>query len=266
MQNQFRSSEATETASLSDGQLVALVLEGNPAAFEALYRSSVGAVRHILADGLSDPQDVSDLIQEVYTRALERMGTLRDPDRFRQWLMAIARHALIDWYRAKGRASIRSLEEEPIEEVPDGVAPLDEAASLAELARMVSGCLGTLSPRDIAAIGLVNDLGLTPTEVGEALGVKATTAKVIVHRARRRLRHALIFEMIARRHYPGCSDFESICDDDIMAADQHLRSCLECRDMIRSEIEMFGMSVKPDAARPADVEPLGGHPGQAAAE
>ena len=59
-------------------------------AFSALYRSHVGVVTQAIRDNVHDPETVADVTQEVFARALERLGTLRDTDRFRPWLMSIA--------------------------------------------------------------------------------------------------------------------------------------------------------------------------------
>ena len=45
-----------------------------------------------------------------------------------------------------------------------------------------------LSVRDATAITLASEFGFGPSEIAEALGVSPNTAKVVLHRARRRLR------------------------------------------------------------------------------
>ena len=52
-------------------------------------------------------------------------------------------------------------------------------------------CFAVLSPRDATVLTLVAQLGFTSADLSEALGVTQNNAKVILHRARRRLRTAV---------------------------------------------------------------------------
>ena len=42
-------------------------------------------------------------MQEAFARALQRLDTLQQPDRFRSWLLSIARNVAIDLRRVSGR-------------------------------------------------------------------------------------------------------------------------------------------------------------------
>ena len=51
----------------------------------------------------NDPTDADDLVQETLLRAMRAYPSLRDPDRTRGWLYAIATNAWRDQGRARGR-------------------------------------------------------------------------------------------------------------------------------------------------------------------
>jgi len=61
------------------------------------------------------PQEVADLLQDVFVAALGRLAELRDPEAFGPWLAAIARNRAMDHYRARREA----LELPPDLEAPD---------------------------------------------------------------------------------------------------------------------------------------------------
>ena len=63
---------------MSDRILVEAVLAGDMGAFATLYRAHVRAVTAAVRDNVHDPESIADVIQEVFLRALERLGTLRD--------------------------------------------------------------------------------------------------------------------------------------------------------------------------------------------
>jgi RNA polymerase sigma factor (sigma-70 family) len=224
---------------LESSDLVRLALGGDSAAFTALYRANVGAVTHIVRDTVSDPQAAADLVQETFARGLEKLGSLREPARFRPWLMTIARNAVRDRHRSSGRTRVESLDDEGSPDPADPGTSTEELAELAELAELISGCVAGLSVRDATAISMFTHLGLTPKEIAPSLGVSAGTAKVIVHRARHRLRDALALELMVRRRAPGCPEFDRLYTEDLAAAGRHVRTCSECERLVHSEVELY---------------------------
>lgn len=173
---------------VSTATLVEKVRGGDMGAFTTLYRAHVGAVNMAVRDNVHDSHAAADVTQEVFVRALERLDGLRQPDRFRPWLLSIARHAAIDHRRARAGAP------EPLDAVHEPIEPGSGPEALAELDELVGllrGGVARLSVRDATALTLATQFGLTPTEMAAALGVTPGTAKVVLCRARRRLRQAL---------------------------------------------------------------------------
>lgn len=172
-----------------DAALVARVLAGDTDAFATLYRAHNRAVRAAVSDWIREPEAQLDCIQESFLRALKRLDTLRDPDRFRPWLLQIARNTARDLGRKRSQRRWESLEPE---HEPESTDPDPQAfAELAETATQVKAALTTLSARDATALDLVVHLGFGPAEVAAALGITPNNAKVVVHRARRRLQNAI---------------------------------------------------------------------------
>jgi len=246
------------TAAPVEGELVNLALAGDTAAFASLYRANVGAVSRVVRAGIANPEAAADVVQDVFTKALERLSSLREPDRFRPWLLSIARNAVVDRHRAAGRAPTTSLDEEGATEPVDAGPSAEELAELSELAGLVAGCVAGLSRRDATAVSMVTHLGLGPAEVAVALGVTRDTAKVIVHRARRRLRDALALELMVRRRGPGCPVFDAIDLGDVVATARHVRSCTACAGLVEAEVRLYGS--EPPTAGPRYAEPFSSEP------
>src|SRR5271167_3900978 len=80
----------------SDAELVAAVRSGDSRAFADLYREHVESVRRVAYHLVGDADATADAVQDTFTRALQHLDDLREPDRFRPWLLAIARHAATD--------------------------------------------------------------------------------------------------------------------------------------------------------------------------
>jgi RNA polymerase sigma-70 factor (ECF subfamily) len=226
--------------SLDEPALVERVRAGDAAAFGLLYREYLGLVTFVVREHLQERQAVDDVVQEVFTRALERIGALREPDRFRHWLTRIARSVAIDHRRRAERIRTRTdAGTDPADEdvVVDARPTPDEVAELQELAQLVRGCIRSLRPRDATIVSMVAYLGFTPTEVGMAFGMTPTAAKVALHRSRSRLRTAILAEVLARRRVGGCPDLDisALIAGDV-AALRHLSDCERCRGQAERQL------------------------------
>jgi RNA polymerase sigma factor (sigma-70 family) len=231
----------------SDRPLVVAVLAGDTTAFDVLYRAHVAAVRAVARSHVRDADTVADIVQDTFTRALQKLSDLRDLDRFRPWLLSIARHAAVDQIRAGHR--VISLDADRADALVSGDASPGDLVELGELAERVRGCVSGLSQRDATAVALVTQFGFTPAQVAAALGVTPGAAKVIVHRARRRLRRALMLELLVQQPQLGCAVFHSIDATDPAAASRHLDDCPLC-------LASAGAELMPSRRRvESDVEP-----------
>ena len=82
-----------------DAALVEALRAGHPGAAAVFYDRYAEQVRLTLRSILGPDEDIPDLLQEVFIRALDRIGKLREVDRLRSWLATMAVYV--------GRAQIR---------------------------------------------------------------------------------------------------------------------------------------------------------------
>jgi RNA polymerase sigma factor (sigma-70 family) len=227
---------APRTTEPGDELLVAATLAGDDHAFAELYRRHAPAVAAAIRDRERDPERVADAVQESFARALARLDALREPTRFRAWVLAIGRNIGTDHQRSAGQVRLESIagDSDDRAEPTDPAAGPDELASLGELATLVRGCVAGLSPRDATAVGMVTWLGLGPAEVAAGLGISHGAAKVLLHRARRRLRDRVVLEVAAARRRGGCPELAAVqATDDEVAALRHVRTCGHCEGSTR---------------------------------
>ncbi len=175
---------------MDDAALVGNARRGDGDAFAALFARHRQAVHTAVAARLRDPEDRRDVVQEAFARAYQRLDTLGDPAAFRPWVLQIARNAAVDVLRRRSRYPAVSLDDQPGLPPADDPAP-DEQAELGELAARVRDGVALLSQRDATALALAVHFGFGPRELAAALGITPGAAKVVLHRARKRLRAAL---------------------------------------------------------------------------
>jgi RNA polymerase sigma-70 factor, ECF subfamily len=81
-----------------DALLVGAARDGDRAAFGRLYERYARMVHGVLLAKVP-PEEVDDLVQDVFIRALRRLSTLRETGSFGAWLVAIARNVANDYHR-----------------------------------------------------------------------------------------------------------------------------------------------------------------------
>ena len=163
---------------------------GSATAFDELYRAHADRLaRRVRARCGRDEHVVADVVQETFLRALEKLDRLREPARFRAWIGAIADNVIVDHHRVAARS--RPLDDETSDALASADAPPCSIAEARDTVHLARRAVATLAPRDAEVIRLVGVFGLSPAELGRAVGISPGAAKVRVHRARTRLRAAM---------------------------------------------------------------------------
>jgi RNA polymerase sigma-70 factor (ECF subfamily) len=85
-----------------DAALMQALRSGHPGAAAAFYDQHAAHVYRTLRSALGTDEEIPDLLQEVFIRALDRIGKLRDFERVRGWLTTIA------IFVARGHIRLRS--------------------------------------------------------------------------------------------------------------------------------------------------------------
>jgi len=178
----------------SDEALAARVAQGDPGAFEALYRR-YGREVYVLAAHLAGPVRGEEVVQEVFA-ALWRHARRYDAGRapFRAWFMTIARNRVIDELRAC-RADRLLVLLDPVDdllaEAPDVRVDVAEHAVQRSQADGVVRALGCLPPEQRRVLVLAYFGGLSHAEIAEALGWPLGTVKKRLRLGLGKLRAAL---------------------------------------------------------------------------
>lgn len=94
-----------------DGALVRRYLDGEPDAFAELVARHAPAVVGYLRSRTRSLEAAEDLTQEAFLRVLRALPKYRHQERFRSWLLAIARNLATDREREEGRKKMISIEQ-----------------------------------------------------------------------------------------------------------------------------------------------------------
>lgn len=154
--------------------------------FDLSYRPLLA---YALRRGAS-PADAEEVVAETLLVAWRRRDDLPGEAEALPWLYAVARRVLAN--QRRGRVRRRRLER--LLGAPPTVADLVEEAQLAEEARALVAASRRLSEADQEVLRLAAWEGLSHREIGRSLGCSENAAALRLHRARLRLREALVKE------------------------------------------------------------------------
>ncbi len=148
-------------------------------------------VRKILRDEVRCPHAQSDIHQSVFERAFSKLATLENGEAFRPWIAQIARRTIIDHYRAHARVVETDFADMTGRDFASSDPSPGQWVEMYGLARQVGAALQVMNPRDAQALALSASQSLSCDEIALRLGIKGTHARVVIHRARKRLRAEL---------------------------------------------------------------------------
>jgi RNA polymerase sigma factor (sigma-70 family) len=196
---------------LSDAELAGAAAAGNRGAFAGIYDRYADRLHDFCVGMLRDRDAAADCVQDVFCTAASQLAKLREPDKLRPWLYAIARN------EALRRIRERRLEAAS-DEVPDAASREpgpDTLAARTELASLISDAAGGLSERDRSVLELTYRHGLDGPELAEALGVTPGNANRMVSRLRQTVEHSLGALLVARRAHTArtkCTELSAILE------------------------------------------------------
>ncbi len=170
---------------------------GDARAFETLYaRHKGGTYRYFLRHSGGDVATAEELHQDLWLRVIGARERYETQAKFSTWLYTLARHRMIDHWRACGSVALASLEEDGIVTEVEargggrGDDPLHASIDAQTARRLVSALEGVPSlQRDAFLLHLEGGLSLA-----EIAGVTATSVETVKSRLRyayRRLRASL---------------------------------------------------------------------------
>jgi RNA polymerase sigma factor (sigma-70 family) len=213
----------------SDGNLVAMIRDGQDGAFETLYerhhRSILSFCRHLLGDAF----EAEDAVQHTFMAAYRELAYTTKDITVRPWLFTIARNRCY--------SILRSRREQPTDDfdqlMTEGLSSqVQQREDLRELLRDMAD----LPDEQRAALVLSELDALSHHQIGDVLGVRPDKVKALVYQARSTLSAAK-----DARETP-CEDIRHELSVGRGAAlrrgnlRRHLRDCHGCREF-RSQVE-----------------------------
>ena len=140
-------------------------------------------------------EDALDVVQDAFIKALTGLSRLKEPARFRSWLLRIVTNQARDLgrrHRRQDRLGLRAYgaDQETGDALPQAIertTPVRQAET-GELARGIQEAMDSLEQHHQEVLLLVSQGGLTYREVAEELDIPIGTVMSRLHYARRGVR------------------------------------------------------------------------------
>jgi RNA polymerase sigma factor (sigma-70 family) len=165
----------------------------DPDIFEAFYREHVEGLQRFIARRVGERERAADLTAEIFLAAIESADRYRPSDGTpRAWLYGIARVVIAN--DARRRDAERAREDRWRGSAlldSDDAARIDARIDAAARSRDLYAAMDRLPEAERTVLELVALDELTVAEAAAAAGLRPVTARVRLHRARRRLRAEL---------------------------------------------------------------------------
>lgn len=161
----------------------------------AEFASHVNWLRTVLVSRLGSRDEVEEVLQEVALAASNQSAKRVPIEKVGPWLYRVALRQVLLMRRRQGRRrklmAGASTQLEVTDECRKSRSPLEWMLS-EERGRMVKDTLSTMSERDRQLLLLKYVEGLSYEEIGQSLGVTASSVQSRLHRARKIMRERLI--------------------------------------------------------------------------
>ncbi|MGD2112946.1 MAG: sigma-70 family RNA polymerase sigma factor [Gammaproteobacteria bacterium] len=169
----------------SDEDLMLRYGRGDLEAFHSLYnRHRASLYRYFLRQ--AGPDMAEQLFRELWACVIQARRRYRPRAGFRTWLYTLARHRLVDYWRAQGRHPARD-DAPAAGRLPDAAgarAGLSQPAAAHDCIDQVLAQVAALPDAQRETFLLRHEAGLSPAQIAEA-------TKIGIETSRSRLRHAL---------------------------------------------------------------------------
>jgi len=179
----------------TEADLIAAAVKGDTASFEPLIQKYSPRVFATARRYARLEREVEDIVQEIWIKAFQKLGSFRGDAPFEHWLMRMAVRTCYDFLRAhqRNRESAFTEISEPEDDWLERFAAAPESASeQADAAKQLVGrILEQMSPAGRLIITLLEIEDRSVKEISELTGWSVPLVKVRAFRARAEMRKIL---------------------------------------------------------------------------
>jgi RNA polymerase sigma factor (sigma-70 family) len=249
-------------STMRDSEVVAAIVAGDPEGLAEAYDRYASPLYTYCRSLLREPADAADAVQDTFVIAASRLAGLRDRNRLRPWLYAVARNECHRRLRARTVQVTTPLDEMP--DVTDTSADVSGEAERDELRTLLRSAVRGLNSGERDLIELQLQQGLDVAEIAAVLGVSRNHTHALLSRARDQLEISLGALLVARSGRQDCAALNMMLADwdgqlNVLMRkriNRHIENCPACTERKKRELApALLLGLAPLAALPGAVPP-----------
>jgi RNA polymerase sigma factor (sigma-70 family) len=225
---------------MRESEVVASIVAGDPNGLAEAYDRYAAALYSYCRSLLREPADAADAVQDTFLIASTQLANLRNPERLRAWLYAVARNECLRMLRSS--QAVSAFDREP--EAADEGSDVGDDVERAELRALLRAAVRGLNSGEREIIELQAWQGLAAGDAAAALGITRGHAHTLLSRARDQLAASvgvLLVGRSGRRDCPALDTMLSGWDGQLSAAlrrrvSRHISRCEVCSARQRHEL------------------------------
>lgn len=251
-----------------DARLVERLRAGDEQAFADIYDVWFDRVHDLAQRIVRDPETAAEVAQDTFLAAWRKLDTLDQPASLGGWLLRIARNRALNRHEREKRST--AVGDEAMAAIEAGGEQVSAPAGFragervaraedpsvavedGEVAALLWSAAAALGERDQTVLTLQLRYGMSPAEIGEAMGVNRNAANQMVHRVKGRLDSAVQARVLWDGERVRCERLEAelatagvdgFGPAAVKVADQHAKTCDECGERRRLRLQpaaLFG--------------------------
>jgi RNA polymerase sigma factor (sigma-70 family) len=227
---------------MRDSEVVSAIVAGDPDGLAEAYDRYASPLYTYCRSLLREPADAADAVQDTFVIAASRLAGLRDHNRLRSWLYAVARNECMRRMRLRTVEVTSALDVVP--ELSDESVDVSRGAEHEELRALLNSAVRGLNAGEHDLIELQLQQDLDATEIAAILGVSRNHAHALLSRARDQLETSLGAVLVARSGREACPALDTLLagwDGQLTVLmrkrlNRHIEGCPACTDIKRREL------------------------------
>ncbi|MBN2211342.1 MAG: RNA polymerase sigma factor [Sedimentisphaerales bacterium] len=175
---------------LNEAALVCQAREGDREAVRILLERHWNWLKGLTYSVLGNKHDMEDALQDLCVLVLDKIATLREPERFRGWLATVARNNALAHRRARQLQPRSQSDEMDILQPTSNGTLLDKIAIKEDAQRLLTALDGLPEKyREVFILKHIQDLSYA--DIAELLDIAVTAVQIRLVRARRMIANSL---------------------------------------------------------------------------